>query len=292
MKLRISTAAFAALYLFIISGVIANNGVDIRFSSPIIDQETQTAYVDVQLRSTNQPLILAGQNYRVFYNTDLLALDETKSDIKLPEGKYSDLTFHNTMEEIEATGIGTLEFDDNLGFTNFSIDLIDQLSGGVTLENDDNWTTVATLSFNIKSDVDDLHLVWGREGVSHDYATAYVEMAEWIAPKKIQSLDINEYFDLEFSKESTELNEGLLSFEFGPNPSTEFINISFAQELSQDSELRFVNMKGQVAKRIDIDAGTPRVQVAVTDLSAGNYMIELSNDLNRIVAQNKLSVLK
>ena len=117
-------------------------------------------------------------------------------------------------------------------------------------------------------------------------------MAEWIAPRKIQSLEINEYYDLEFSKETSDLNELLISFDFGPNPSTDFVNVSFTQVLAQDSELRFVNMKGRVAKRIDIDAGTPRVQVPVTDLSAGNYMIEVSNDMNRVVAQNKLSVLK
>ncbi len=266
--------------------------MDIRFTSPIIDQEAHIAYIDVQFRSMNQPLVLAGQNYRVFYNTDILALNEKKSDIKLPEGKYSVLTFHSTMEEIEATSIGALDFDDNLGFTNFSIDLIDQLRGGVTINGDENWTTVATLSFKIKGDVDDLHLVWVREGVSHDYATAYIEMAKWIALRKIQSLEINEYYDLEFSKEPCELYELLISFHFGTNPLTDFVNVSFTQVLAQDSELRFVNMKGRVAKRIDIDVGTPRVQVPVNDLSVGNYMIEVINDMNRVVAQNKLSVLK
>jgi hypothetical protein len=275
----------------LISGVQANNAIDIRFSTPIIDQNTNTAYVNIQLKSTDDALVLAGQNYRIFYNTDVLTLNEELSNTNLPQGKYTDIIFTNTIENVKAAGVGSLEFDDNMGFSNFSIDLLDQVDGGVTVSSGDEWTTVATLNFSITADIDDMQLVWGRQDRSEDYATAFVEMAEWVSPKKIASLDINEYHDLEFTYEAAEALD-IVSFEFGPNPTTEFVNISFGQALQSNAELRFINMKGQVSKRVDIDAGSTNTQIFMTDVPAGNYIIEVKDETNSAVAPNRLSVLK
>jgi len=275
----------------LISGVQANNAIDIRFSTPIIDQNTQTAYVNVQLKSSDDALVLAGQNYRIFYNTDVLSLNEELSDTKLPQGKYTDIIFTNTVENVKASGIGALDFDDNMGFSNFSIDLLDQVDGGVTIDAGDVWTTVATLNFTITDDIDDMQLVWGRESRSEEYATAFVEMAEWVSPRKIVSLDVNEYHDLDFTYEGAEELD-IMTFEFGPNPTSEFVNISFGQALTSNAELRFINMKGQVSKRVDLDAGSTSTQVFMTDVPAGNYVIEVKDEVNNVVANNRLSVLK
>ena len=283
--------ATALTYLMLISGVQANNAIDIRFSTPIIDQNTQTAYVNIQLKSTDDALVLAGQNYRIFYNTDVLTLNEELSDTKLPVGKYTDILFTNTVENVKASGIGALDFDDNMGFSNFSIDLLDQVDGGVTINAGDEWTTVATLNFTITDDIDDMQLVWGREDRSEEYATAFVEMAEWVSPRKIASLNVNEYHDLDFTYEGAEELD-IMTFEFGPNPTTEFVNISFGQPLTSNAELRFINMKGQVSKRVDLDAGSTNTQVFMTDVPAGNYVIEVKDEVNNIVANNRLSVLK
>jgi len=283
--------ATALTYLMLISGVQANNAIDIRFSTPIIDQNTQTAYVNVQLKSSDDALVLAGQNYRIFYNTDVLSLNEELSDTKLPQGKYTDIIFTNTVENVKASGIGALDFDDNMGFSNFSIDLLDQVDGGVTIDAGDVWTTVATLNFTITDDIDDMQLVWGRESRSEEYATAFVEMAEWVSPRKIVSLDVNEYHDLDFTYEGAEELD-IMTFEFGPNPTSEFVNISFGQALTSNAELRFINMKGQVSKRVDLDAGSTSTQVFMTDVPAGNYVIEVKDEVNNVVANNRLSVLK
>ena len=283
--------ATALTYLMLISGVQANNAIDIRFSTPIIDQNTQTAYVNIQLKSTDDALVLAGQNYRIFYNTDVLTLNEELSDTKLPVGKYTDILFTNTVENVKASGIGALDFDDNMGFSNFSIDLLDQVDGGVTINAGDEWTTVATLNFTITDDIDDMQLVWGREDRSEEYATAFVEMAEWVSPRKIASLNVNEYHDLDFTYEGAEELD-IMTFEFGPNPTTEFVNISFGQPLTSNAELRFINMKGQVSKRVDLDAGSTNTQVFMTDVPAGNYVIEVKDEINNVVANNRLSVLK
>lgn len=283
--------ATALTYLMLISGVQANNAIDIRFSTPIIDQNTQTAYVNIQLKSADDALVLAGQNYRIFYNTDVLTLNEELSDTKLPQGKYTDIIFTNTVENVKAAGIGALEFDDNMGFSNFSIDLLDQADGGVTISSGDEWTTVATLNFKITADIDDMQVVWGRQDRSEEYATAFVEMAEWVSPKKIVSLDINEYHDLDFTYEGAEELD-IMTFEFGPNPTSEFVNITFGQALTSNAELRFINMKGQVSKRVDLDAGATATQIFMTDVPAGNYIIEVKDEINNVVAPNRLSVMK
>ena len=209
----------------------------------------------------------------------------------MPVGKYTDILFTNTVENVKASGIGALDFDDNMGFSNFSIDLLDQVDGGVTINAGDEWTTVATLNFTITDDIDDMQLVWGREDRSEEYATAFVEMAEWVSPRKIASLNVNEYHDLDFTYEGAEELD-IMTFEFGPNPTTEFVNISFGQPLTSNAELRFINMKGQVSKRVDLDAGSTNTQVFMTDVPAGNYVIEVKDEVNNVVANNRLSVLK
>ena len=51
-------------------------------------------------------------------------------------------------------------------------------------------------------------------------------------------------------------------------------------------------MKGQVSKRVDLDAGSTNTQVFMTDVPAGNYVIEVKDEVNNVVANNRLSVLK
>ncbi len=291
MKLRTSLTTIVVAFLLCCNGLYSNNGVDVRFSAPIIDHSTQTAFVDIQVKSEYKALSLAGQNYRIYYNTEMLSLNTDKTELNLPADKYTPIAFHSTIEGIDATGAGALSFDDNLGFANFSIDLTDQVNGGIIVSDGDDWITVATLGFDMTSDADELYLVWGREEMSEDYATAYVEMAEWVAPKKIQSLLVNEYTDLSYSKDNELSAIELVSFDFGPNPTSEYVNIRFDKALSADAEIRFIDMKGVVSKRIDIDAGTPKLQVNITDMVAGNYVIEIDSDTDRVVSGNKLSIL-
>ncbi len=281
------------VFLLAQAALFATNQIDIRFSTPSVDHTTKSLYVDIQVKAHDKSLILAGQNYRIFYDSEKLSLDQNNSEISLPQEKYTNLKFHSSVEGIDATGSGELTFDDNLGFVNFSVDLKDHKHGGIQVSSGQLWTTVATLKFNLKQDAEDIELVWGRDGKSDEYATAYVEMAEWLSPKKISSLMVNEFGDLAYNIED-EVIADIASFEFGPNPSTDFVKVEFDKSLKNGVQVRFINMAGVVVQTNTVLSGNISALIDLTAVPAGNYLLEVENlsNKNKLRSAKKLSIMK
>lgn len=274
MKMRMiitALAVFSMLHLHL----SATNEVDIRFAPNTYDNSTNTLYVDIQLRTQANQLVLAGQNYRIYYDASVLSLNDSQSKLLLPTENYSDVTFHTVKEGIDARGAGSLDFDKNLGFANFSIDLINQEFGGIILNADDEWYSIATLQFKIVNQDQEFNLVWGREDKSESYATAYVEMAEWLAPRKIKSLRINEYVD--FNSEATPEDESfeLLEMSFGPNPSRDMVKLAFSQEVEADSEIVIRDVTGKEVSTIRLTETSNQAVINISSLPQGNYVLEL-----------------
>jgi hypothetical protein len=285
MKMRM-TATIVALTFMQIS-LFASNGVDIRFTPASYDNSSHTLYVDIQVRAQDNQLVLAGQNYRIYYNSEALTLNKDKAKLQLPSEKYSELKFHSLQENIDARGAGTLQFDKNLGFANFSVDLKDQEFGGISLSSLGEWHSVATLEFKVNREENDYQLVWGREEISQDYATAYVEMAEWIAPKKIRSLNINEYGDYSSISNNNEIELTATSMTFLPNPSQDFVQISFDQQLINSSQVIVRDLAGRQLLLQYVDALVDKVVLDISEIPSGNYIVEVrSKNQTLIVSEN------
>lgn len=149
---------------------------------------------DVQLDYTGDEVALASQNYRLFYSSASLKFLEKESDIFLPKSQYTfNVVQHN--EGVDASGIGDLGFEDNLGFINATIIFNDPRSEGFKLEENGQWASILHFCFqpidnNVKREI-----ILARQDMSASYGRAFVELS--LVDKKgiINSLDIADYKD-------------------------------------------------------------------------------------------------
>ena len=182
----------------------AQQTYDIRFKLDNVDCEKQEACYLVQLRSSNDnDWMLAGQNYRVFYDASKAIYKVGSGQSQLSPDDYSPFTLTTNVPGTDASAFdGLLPFDATLGFLNYSIDLMDLASGGIALPGNGDWVTTSSLCFELDegtiNNVDAcLNLIWARPGLTDAYATAFVEVSEWTGQNATENAETNVYDDLD-----------------------------------------------------------------------------------------------
>lgn len=249
--------------------------ISLRLNPSLYDEHTQTLYVNVELRySGHGQLYLADQNYRLFYDSKLLSLKEDESRSDLPQDLYSKLQFMEVLEDLQANDINKLAFDAHLGFINFNIDLHNAAHGGLAIRQEDEWQRVAVLNFKVTDEEQLSEIVWSQTGVTDEYATAFVEIMEWKGPNDTAPVEVNELIDATFNSES---KANSVSMTLAPNPTTDFVKFSFEKAISEDYEISVYDVTGKKVKRTIAFKGAASINLAVTDLSAGSYIVELTN---------------
>ncbi len=245
--------------------------VEIRFANEEVSMER--LYVDVEIRAKSGSFNLGTQNLRAYYNTSAIQLNNGLSKSSLSTEAYNKLKVVSKFEAVNADDVNQLNFDNNMGFVNFTIELADMQKGGVTVAGE--WTSVATLVFDIQDHDTDAHLVWAREGKSDAYATAFVEMAEWIAPNTIRTKEVEEYHDL--SKSMSDELEGALDIQIGPNPTTDYVMIN---QNKTNTTLAIVNMSGKVMMETALTQNDNKIDLQ--NLNAGQYIFYVRDGANTI----------
>lgn len=178
---------------------IAQNQFDIRFQLDDFDCDTNIACYNVQLKSANNISYgLAGQNYRIYY-------DNTKADFisgsKVLDAAYGPFTLVQNVGPVNAASFSSnLGFESTLGFLNYSIDLSNLNTGGITLTQD--WMTTSNLCFTVDPSVvvnpnECIELVWARDGLTNDLATAFCEVSEWEGINMTQAVEPGFHDDLD-----------------------------------------------------------------------------------------------
>lgn len=247
--------------------------ISLRLNPSLYDEHTQTLYVNVELRySGHGQLYLADQNYRLYYDSELLSLKENESRSDLPQDLYSNLQFMEIFEGLEANNVNQLAFDAHLGFINFNIDLHNAAYGGLAIREEDKWQRVAVLNFKVSDEEQLSEIVWSQTGVTDEYATAFVEIMEWKGPNDTAPVKVNKLIDASFNKETA---SGDVSLTLAPNPTTDFVKLSFEEAIKQDYEVAVYDVTGRKVKRTVAFKGAASINMAVADLSAGNYLVEL-----------------
>jgi len=264
---------------FTFSATYATSVVDVRLSHNSLDKDNQTLYVNIDVRVDNgDRMILAGQNYRIYYPSEMLSLNEQGSKSQLSSQKYSKIQFSNVLENVEALGEGAISFDDNLGFANFSVELLDNQRGGSALSDHDGWVTIATLKFDVLADFSEVSMVWGREGMSESYATAFVEIAEWEAPQKTSSVVIDEYIDFNLAVNELSLEGIDYEITVGPNPTIDFVEIKSDKALNSEMTVSIRDMGGKLVKTVRLNRGSAVYNIDVSTLLSSSYILDLSDD--------------
>ena len=266
------------LLLFCFGMAFGVNSIDVRLNHNTLNQIDNSLFVDIEVRVGNtNSLVLAGQNYRIYYPSDLLSLDKKRSKSQLSTQLYSKLQFSSVLENVQAMGKGALKFDQNLGFANLSVDLLDSSKGGESVTAEDGWVTIATLKFDILDEFEELSMIWGREGKSERYATAFVEIAEWKSPSATDALEINEYIDFNLSVNSLNLEETTYEISVGPNPAVDFVQIRSDLSLSDDVYLNVRDISGQLVREEKLFKGNRLYNIDISDLQAASYILELTD---------------
>ena len=184
-------------------------------------------FVNVELRNDQAGTVnLASQNYRFYYNSEALSLRQNESAQRLTPD-YGQLVFEESHDGVDVDYVNQLDFDDHLGFANFSIALINNENGGQKLSQTDGWVVVATLVFDLYEEADTYDVVWGRDGITDNYATAFVKIGEWKNPRIEETVEIEFFGDLDLDKEEIEELANPIEYKFGPNPTIEYVNIQF-----------------------------------------------------------------
>ena len=187
----------AILALCIYDSASAQN-LDIRFKRDSLNCDLGSVCYNVQLKPNGtMPINLGGQNYRLYYNSSLAYMTSVTS---LLPSQYGALTLVQDMKDMDATGYGTLSFEATLGFLNFFIDLNDVQNGGVEIPMG-QWHSTARICFQVEEEVMSdpdvcLEAVWGREGLTDSYATAFNQISRWDAPNRTVPTNIINYQDL------------------------------------------------------------------------------------------------
>lgn len=174
-----------SFFLFFVSLHLSGQNYDTRFQISNIDCETKQVCYNVQLMPNGAGSFnLAGQNYRIYYNSALASYLTGESLLPL---QYSEFTLVQDVQDANADEIdGPLDFESTLGFLNYAVDLNDVQNGGINLPLN-QWTTTTNLCFTVQDEVINsmdscLELIWAREGLTDAYATAFVEVSRWVSP--------------------------------------------------------------------------------------------------------------
>jgi len=270
----------ALLCSFAIStAALAESSVEVRLSHNTIVKDQMALYVDVEIRAADR-MVLAGQNYRVYYPSDVVSVNSKGSTSNLSPKVYSPLRFSNVLEHIKAREHGNIDFDQDLGFVNFYVELLDLRNGGDEINNKDGWVKLATLKFDLKREIESLEMLWGRDGLSESYATAFVEIAEWQENMKTREVKIDNHIDYKYQS-SKETALTAVNITVGPNPTRDQVHITFDRIVNENLTVDIQDITGKHVRSIDLLGGSRSHSIDVSELQSSSYLIRLSEKSSR-----------
>ncbi|MFT6811309.1 MAG: hypothetical protein ACJA01_004557, partial [Saprospiraceae bacterium] len=198
---NLNAMAFMAIALCSINVVVAgSDAIDLRLSVARYDANASKVYVNVEVRYNEAgELSLGSQNYRFYYDSETLDLRSEETTQRL-SNNYGQITFEESHKGLNVDEVNQLSFDDNLGFANFSIPLINNREGGKVLSKQASWVSVATLVFDVLKTSASYEVVWGRDGVTDLYATAFVQVGAWRSQRVEETIAVNLFEDLSIAQ--------------------------------------------------------------------------------------------
>ena len=114
---------FPTLLLFSFVAIVGRSQVSVTFSE--IEKESVKGircYNIVLEAQGSNPILLAGQNYRLYYNSDGVLMQENSIKSFLPANSYLPLKLVQHYFDMDASGFGVLPYENNLGFINIATD--------------------------------------------------------------------------------------------------------------------------------------------------------------------------
>ncbi len=290
--MRILTYTLFIFFLLPQLSLSSQDNIELKINLKEYNATNQILTVSLDVKSDHKNLMLAGQNFRLFYTTDVLRLDMSLSSSSLPKGKYSPMILSESVTKLDASEVGQLGFDDNLGFINVAIDLNDLKSGGIRIDKNNQWHSLATISFRVIDLSQAAKIVWARQGTTDQYATAFVSVAKWNGPMNTESLLISDYHDFNWTYTPPSSDDALkITYTLSPNPSADFIQLIMDKASLIDQWVEIMNTNGQLIRKISFPKGSTTLRVDVAELSSANYLISVLDHDRRLLFHETVAVL-
>lgn len=215
---------------------------------------------------------LGSQNYRLFYNSEELSFSEDMISSSLTDDRYNSATVEEHIL-FKSRGIQQLKFDD-VGFINFSILLLDVENGGKHI--DRQWHKIASISFTENGVFNPNDIVLAMPHSTNDYASAYVEMSEWINASETKpiTLTIDKPYNMTTVQNKIANDIDLM---VGPNPTVDFVYVLAQERLASIS---LYSLSGEKIQTNKIDSNESKMDL--TGRSSGIYLIEIEDQEGQI----------
>jgi hypothetical protein len=289
---NLNAMAFMAIALCSINVVVAgSDAIDLRLSVARYDANASKVYVNVEVRYNEAgELSLGSQNYRFYYDSETLDLRSEETTQRL-SNNYGQITFEESHKGLNVDEVNQLSFDDNLGFANFSIPLINNKEGGKVLSKQASWVSVATLVFDVLKTSASYEVVWGRDGVTDLYATAFVQVGAWRSQRVEETIAVNLFEDLSIAQSELDALGSMMKVSVGPNPTVDFVTVNLENSLSEDAQLIVTDYSGRVMMNQMMVAGATSSTIQLGNMTSGAYILQLRND-NGILITERIAVTK
>jgi hypothetical protein len=289
---NLNAMAFMAIALCSINTVVAgSDAIDLRLSVARYDADASKLYVNVEVRYNEAgELSLGSQNYRFYYDSETLDLRSEETTQRL-SNNYGQITFEESHKGLNVDEVNQLSFDDNLGFANFSIPLINNREGGKVLSKQASWVSVATLVFDVLKTSASYEVVWGRDGVTDLYATAFVQVGAWRSQRVEETIAVNLFEDLSIAQSELDALGSKMKVSVGPNPTVDFVTVNLENSLLEDAQLIVTDYSGRVMMNQMMVAGATSSTIQLGNMTSGAYILQLRND-NGILITERIAVTK
>lgn len=272
--------------LLALTSICAQNDISFRLSAEAYTIEDNKTTVAIQVKADEAEMNLADQYYRFYYDAANMELNDFNIITNLPGELYYDAQVVEHVNGFDASRIGALDYDKNLGFVNLFIELSDLSTGGVSINPADGWVTVATVEFEIANAARPIYATWAREAVTKDYASAFSIVSEWVQPQVVEVATDNIYNDL-YAVAKKNNNSDQVEIKIGPNPTADFVKIRNAHSFDNDAIVTLRDLNGSLLQTQDI-AGTTEATINLNNYESGAYIVEIANGDNTEVITEKI----
>lgn len=263
--------AFAAILIPLATIGLAAQ-ISVSMVEKLAENSNQKCFdVFVENKSENK-LGLAGQNLRFFYNSDqMFFIDQTLSS-HLPK-EYTELKLVQDFTDINGNGFGTLPFENTLGFVNLAVDFKEYSGLPLSLDKGTE-LSICSFCFEINEKFVKPEIVWARENLTSNYATAFVQVAIVDNNKVHRAANIVNY-NVELFEGLSEDFDKVKDYSYFPNPFSSKLNVKFNAPTKGLVYVKVSDIFGNIVLEREVQDNTSEMVIDGENFTPGGYFIEL-----------------
>lgn len=251
--------------------LVAQNHYHIKLEDVDQNNPTKSCY-NIQLAAADGiDFNLAGQNYRLYY--DASKLNYASSTNLLSQEVYDDFQVKDYKSQDNTQGVGNLPFSNKIGLLSISMDLKEVEKGGKILSSLGTWENTCQVCFDKVNNEEEGKLIWAREELTSNYATAYVEVAEWVGQNDTEPAIVDQYEDRAFGTTAISAVKWDDKITIYPNPVKN--NLWIDQKATEEVTLEVWSINGQQVIQSSIPQGESHHLLDLHKLTTGAYQLKV-----------------